>query len=162
MEHWLCTNCGTVDGPRAGMVCHGPDYTGICTAVGEAVVEISPGAVKRLRGLRGAEDALRELVRLKDGPRDDAYRAAKDAAWDAARATLPPKKESAMNTNTGEIRALEALTEKERESGEWVPVSDAVAAAAAEVELAQVTARKRRELEALERQRAGLSKEARR
>jgi len=31
---------------------------------------------------------LVELVRLKDGPRDDAYRAAKDAAWDAARAAI--------------------------------------------------------------------------
>lgn len=31
---------------------------------------------------------LRELVRLKDGPRDDAYRASKDAAWDAARDVL--------------------------------------------------------------------------
>jgi hypothetical protein len=35
--------------------------------------------------LEGAVGALAELVRLKDGPRDDAYRAAKDAAWDAAR-----------------------------------------------------------------------------
>lgn len=35
--------------------------------------------------LRGAVEALVELVRLKDGPRDDAYRAAKDAAWDEAR-----------------------------------------------------------------------------
>ena len=32
--------------------------------------------------------ALAELVRLKDGARDDAYRAAKDAAWQAARAAL--------------------------------------------------------------------------
>jgi hypothetical protein len=32
--------------------------------------------------------ALAELVRLKDGPRDDAYHAAKDAAWDKARAVL--------------------------------------------------------------------------
>lgn len=32
--------------------------------------------------------ALRELVRLKDGPRDDAYRAAKDAAWKRARDVL--------------------------------------------------------------------------
>jgi hypothetical protein len=32
--------------------------------------------------------ALAELVRLKDGPRDDAYRAAKDAAWQAARDAL--------------------------------------------------------------------------
>lgn len=33
-------------------------------------------------------EVLAELVRLKDGPRDDAYRAAKDAAWDAARDAL--------------------------------------------------------------------------
>lgn len=38
--------------------------------------------------LQGAVEALRELVRLKDGPRDDAYRAAKDAAWQAARDVL--------------------------------------------------------------------------
>jgi hypothetical protein len=37
---------------------------------------------------QGAAEALRELVRLKDGPRDDAYRAAKDAAWDQARTAL--------------------------------------------------------------------------
>jgi len=34
------------------------------------------------------EGVLAELVRLKDGPRDNAYRAAKDAAWDAARRAL--------------------------------------------------------------------------
>jgi hypothetical protein len=33
-------------------------------------------------------EALAELVCLKDGPRDDAYRAAKDAAWQAARDAL--------------------------------------------------------------------------
>lgn len=38
--------------------------------------------------LEGVVRALRELVRLKDGPRDDAYRDAKDAAWDTARAVL--------------------------------------------------------------------------
>lgn len=35
--------------------------------------------------LAEAVKALAELVRLKDGPRDDVYRAAKDAAWDTAR-----------------------------------------------------------------------------
>lgn len=51
------------------------------------------------------EAALRELVRLKDGPRDDAYRATKDAAWDAARAALP-RKLAKMDTEptTGEDR----------------------------------------------------------
>lgn len=33
-------------------------------------------------------DALADLVRLKDGPRDDAYRQKKDAAWDRARTLL--------------------------------------------------------------------------
>lgn len=32
-----------------------------------------------------------------------------------------------MNTDTGQIKALEELTEPERESGKWVPVSDYVA-----------------------------------
>jgi hypothetical protein len=32
-----------------------------------------------------------------------------------------------MNTNTGELRKLLDLTEGERESGEWVPVSDRAA-----------------------------------
>lgn len=35
--------------------------------------------------LEEATEILRELLRLKDGPRDDAYRAAKDAAWERAR-----------------------------------------------------------------------------
>jgi len=39
------------------------------------------------------EAALADLVRLKDGPRDDAYRAAKDAAWDRARAALDAVRE---------------------------------------------------------------------
>jgi hypothetical protein len=39
--------------------------------------------------LEETREALAELVRLKDGPRDDAYRAAKDAAWERAREVLP-------------------------------------------------------------------------
>ena len=35
-----------------------------------------------------AERALGTLVRLKDGPRDEAYEAAKPAAWEAARAAV--------------------------------------------------------------------------
>lgn len=35
-----------------------------------------------------AESALAELVRLKDGPRDDAYRRDKEIAWQRARAVL--------------------------------------------------------------------------
>lgn len=40
------------------------------------------------RRLQGAVGVLRELVALKDGPRDDAYRAAKDVAWDVARSIV--------------------------------------------------------------------------
>lgn len=40
------------------------------------------------RAAKAQHDALAELVRLKDGPRDDAYRAAKDKAWQAARDAL--------------------------------------------------------------------------
>jgi hypothetical protein len=35
-----------------------------------------------------ARSVLSELVRLKDGPRDEAYRVAKDAAWQRARDVL--------------------------------------------------------------------------
>lgn len=49
--------------------------------------------------LEGAVETLRELVRLKDGPRDDAYRAAKDAAWDAAREVLGWQSETALGTD---------------------------------------------------------------
>ena len=35
-----------------------------------------------------AEAALAELVRLKDGPRDEAYERDKQAAWAQARAVL--------------------------------------------------------------------------
>lgn len=43
---------------------------------------------ERSMQLLAALDALAKLVCLKDGPRDDAYRAAKDAAWDEARSVL--------------------------------------------------------------------------
>ena len=38
--------------------------------------------------LRRCEEALATLVDLKDGPRDEAYRAAKDEAWARARGVL--------------------------------------------------------------------------
>lgn len=38
--------------------------------------------------VRALESALQELVRLKDGPRDDAYRAAKEDAWETARSLV--------------------------------------------------------------------------
>lgn len=67
-----------------------------------------------------------------------------------------------MNTNTGTIRDMADLTEQERKSGEWVPVSDELAAAAKELDLARHTAKHRRDLAAAERQRAGLAKKGRR
>lgn len=42
-----------------------------------------------------AELALAELVRLKDGPRDEAYERDKPAAWDRARAVLARRAEPA-------------------------------------------------------------------
>lgn len=49
-------------------------------------------AVKDAMGALGeagrVRQALTELVRLKDGPRDDAYRETKDAAWQRARELL--------------------------------------------------------------------------
>lgn len=44
-----------------------------------------PGPTRAAEGLRAV---LADLVRLKDGPRNDAYRAEKEAAWDRARAAL--------------------------------------------------------------------------
>lgn len=43
---------------------------------------------RRLKQLRRCETALRMLVELKDGPRDEAYYAARDAAWAEAREAL--------------------------------------------------------------------------
>jgi hypothetical protein len=53
----------------------------VCDARAQAIYRLREEN-ERLR------EALAELVRLKDGPRDDAYRAAKDAAWDRARDVL--------------------------------------------------------------------------
>jgi hypothetical protein len=77
---WKCPNCDSVNGPLTG------DYCDICAADGEGRIKVE--YLVPASRLRGAVDALAELVRLKDGPRDEAYRAAKDAAWDAARAVL--------------------------------------------------------------------------
>lgn len=46
------------------------------------------GALSALEEADEIRRALAELVRLKDGPRDAAYRAAKDAAWEHARHLL--------------------------------------------------------------------------
>jgi hypothetical protein len=59
IEHWFCPGCGEIDGPRAGMTCHGPGNTGGCASVGNKVVEISHDAAKRLTG---AVSALCDLV----------------------------------------------------------------------------------------------------
>lgn len=44
-------------------------------------------------GIKNAdmERAARHLLALKDGPRDDAYRAAKEPAWQALRDALGPE-----------------------------------------------------------------------
>lgn len=58
IEHWFCPGCGEIDGPRAGMTCHGPQMTGGCASVRNEVVEISHDAAIRLQG---AVDLLDEL-----------------------------------------------------------------------------------------------------
>lgn len=59
----------------------------------DPLIQVGPGRddyeTDILRGERdGAVGALRVLVALKDGPRDDHYRRAKDAAWENARNVL--------------------------------------------------------------------------
>lgn len=76
IEHWFCPGCGEIDGPRAGMVCHGPRMTGGCASVGNEVVEISHDAAIRLRGaVRALDDAADCLARaaswITDGERHD-------------------------------------------------------------------------------------------
>jgi hypothetical protein len=59
----------------------------VSSTVGHAVKVIEAMA-DQFPALLRCRAALEELVRLKDGPRDDAYRATKDAAWDEAREAL--------------------------------------------------------------------------
>jgi hypothetical protein len=51
-----------------------------------------PESVEALRAIIAQRDALQaaatELLRLKDGPRDDDYREQKPAAWDALRCAV--------------------------------------------------------------------------
>lgn len=61
IEHWFCPGCGEIDGPRAGMRCHGPGNTGGCASVRNEVVEISHDAAERLRG---AVEILRRLAQM--------------------------------------------------------------------------------------------------
>jgi hypothetical protein len=69
-----------------------------------------------------------------------------------------------MNTDTGQIKAMLELSEDERKSGKWVPVSDDLAAGAERVGLEQAVndLKARRELEAKVCQLEGLRKEGRR
>ena len=67
-----------------------------------------------------------------------------------------------MNTDTGQVRAFMALTEKERASGVWVPISDDLAAAASALGVENATARLRQMRKANERQLEGLRKPGRR
>jgi hypothetical protein len=76
LTRWECPECGSHTGS-------GRSHTIDCTTMERVEVEYI-----RAAEYEGAVNALAELVRLKDGPRDDAYRAAKDAAWDAARAVV--------------------------------------------------------------------------
>lgn len=70
-----------------------------CTCLGrvwiDAVVASKDAAIRERELVERENVALRtalaELVRLKDGPRNDAYRAAKDAAWEAGRKALRGK-----------------------------------------------------------------------
>jgi hypothetical protein len=59
--------------------------------------------------LRAFREVLAELVRLKDGPRDDAYRAAKDDAWQAARDVLATREGLRDDANRLQV-FREALT----------------------------------------------------
>jgi predicted DNA-binding protein len=62
------------------------EHTSLCAGADTCEVRIAiEPLVDETEQLR---DALSELVRLKDGPRDDAYRAEKDAVWEAARTAL--------------------------------------------------------------------------
>jgi hypothetical protein len=54
----------------------------------QAAVRLQNRVLELAREVDELRAALAELVRLKDGPRDDAYRASKDAAWQAARDAL--------------------------------------------------------------------------
>jgi hypothetical protein len=80
-----------------------PDRVGVAVELdGRAVAVIPPGqgwkaSWDRVEYVRADQSdplraALAELVRLKDGPRDDVYRAAKDAAWQRARDVLAEAK----------------------------------------------------------------------
>lgn len=53
--------------------------------------------------------AVETLVRLKDGPRDDSYRAAKDTTWEVARSVL------SSAPDTDELAAAQATLDKIRE-----------------------------------------------
>lgn len=67
-------------------------YNGYCGATGSHVAPILNALAtvsdQRVKELEEAREALALLVELKDGPRDDHYRAMKDRAWHRARVAL--------------------------------------------------------------------------
>jgi hypothetical protein len=76
-ERWLISKvskAGTTDFYDPYAMIEGPDTV---------EVEVVPAQVAERLAEAGAE-----LLRLKDGPRDDAYRAAKPGAWDELRHAL--------------------------------------------------------------------------
>lgn len=57
-----------------------------------------------------AEAALRELVELKDGPRDDDYAARKPAAWNTARAITPHTRPEGSNATPSQRPGPDEVT----------------------------------------------------
>lgn len=55
-DHWLCTRCGEVDGPVAGLICHA--NAGICAMEGHEVVHLSHGAALHMRPAAHPSSAL--------------------------------------------------------------------------------------------------------
>jgi hypothetical protein len=82
---WICNECGltTASFPPAGL-CYSVKVHANYSMTQVEVVEKAPVDVERERLL----DLLDELMFLKDGPRDAAYHAVKDVAWERVRMAL--------------------------------------------------------------------------
>lgn len=93
---WLCSICGYHPG-SSGRWCDagcGSDFRQMMKVEGLPAIELREQGEKltasdqRVKKLEDAREALALLVELKDGPRDDHYRAMKDRAWHRAREAL--------------------------------------------------------------------------